>query len=36
MLSPRLPTPANRRLHFALIAGAVVFIAARPPRMLKD
>ena len=30
MLSPRLPTPANRRLHFALIAGAVVFIAAAP------
>jgi hypothetical protein len=30
MLNPRLPTRANRRLHFAIVAGAVVFIAAPP------
>ncbi|HEV7876996.1 Spy/CpxP family protein refolding chaperone [Bradyrhizobium sp.] len=30
MLSPRPPTRTIRRLHFALVAGAVVFIAASP------
>jgi hypothetical protein len=30
MLSPRLPARANRRLHLALVAGAVALIAASP------
>ena len=30
MLSPRLPTRTIRRFHFALFAGAVIFIAASP------
>jgi hypothetical protein len=30
MISPRLPTRAHWRLHFALVAGAVAFIATPP------
>jgi hypothetical protein len=30
MLSPRLPTRTIRRFHFALFAGAVIFVAASP------